>query len=877
MNSAATARVRGPASVLAALLVASCAARTARTARPASPAPPPPDRGFAEVVKGATSQPGFFTVWRRRERAWLELRPDQLERPFLFAVDRTRGMGQGEPRLSGNTTGTYNVALFRRLGNQVQLIAVNGDYTARPGTPEARAVRESFSDSLLASAPVLGTPHPQRKSILIDANALLLADIPSAVFDLELTFRQPYAFDAAASSLGVVASSAAETIVDVSAHYRLARIPIPPPGSLPLALPPVSLTDYRSLFLGYAYRFVPLPPPYHPRRADDRVGHFTTTLWDYSDDHQPDPRVHYVARWRLEKADPAAPLSRPRRPIVYWIDANVPEAFRTTVKEGVLAWNRAFERLGFKDALEVRQAAAGAAPDHAALPSAWIRWFMTVGRGSSYGSMMQDPRTGEILHAHVSVSDLWSRAARARFVDEETPTAQAGADDPNACGYAMGARRQLDFALDLLEARAEAVAPAGTQRAPDDPEVDALVKAQLKEMVMHEVGHTLGLRHNFRASAAYNLADLGRRDFTRDHGIASSVMDYNAPNLAARGEPQADYFMSTIGPYDEWAIEYAYRPLEAQDEAAELARIAARASEPGLTYGDDADAGTEEELGLGVDPEVNRWDLGADVLGFSRRRLALTRELWDRLATRQLSPGEDTETLRRAFDRGFGQLVLAARTASKYVGGVSHVYDHGGSARAPLTPVPAARQREAMALLRGGVFAESSFQLPAALLNRLAPSRLAGFGFDPLYPLYDRVTRLQGGVLEHLLSPNVARRLLDLESRYAAPGDAFTMAELHQGLRASVWSELGTGGDIPPLRRSLQSAHLGQLLRQVLHPLPGTPADARALCRADLRALQPLLRARLRRPTAPATRAHLEEALSEVDEALRASLQMTAP
>jgi hypothetical protein len=849
-----------------------CASRSARTARPAPPVPPP-DRGFTDVIKGATAQAGFFTVWRRGERAWLELHPGELDRPFLYVDERTQGIGQNDPRLSGRTLGAYRVARLHRLGNQVQLLAVNVDYTARAGTPEARAVRESFSDSLLASAPVVGAPHPQRKSILVDANALLLSDIPSLTFDLEWAFHYPYVFDDRASSFGAITSSADQTLFAVSAHYRLGRVPVPPYGSTqPLPPPPQALEDYRSLFLGFQYRFVRLPGGYQRRRADDRIGHFTTTRWDFTDDHQDDPRVHYVARWRLDKADPSAVLSRPRHPIVYWLDANIPLRYRATVRAGILAWNQAFEAVGFKDALEVRQAEPGAQPDQAPLPSAWVHWYMNGnGTGRGYGGIVQDPRSGEIIHAHISIADLATRGARSRLLDEppQPPPASAGAPPGDNCGYATGAAAELDFALDLMEGR-------GDLR-PDSPEVETVVASQLKDLVMHETGHTLGLRHNFRASAAYPLEELGQREFTRAHGVSSSVMDYNPPNLAARGQPQGEYFMSEVGVYDRWAVEYAYRPLPPAEEAAALARIASRASEPALTYGDDADAGRDDDPISGADPGVNRYDLGADTLGFCRRRLALSRELWDRLATREVPPGEDSDGLRRAFGRAFWQVSLAARMAAKYIGGVTHVYDHAGSPRKPFTPVPAPRQREALALLREGIFSARSFQYPAALLNRLAPSRLAAFDYDPMYRLHDRVVALQTLVLDHLLSPAVASRLLDLESRYASPGEAFALAELHQGLRTSVWSELREGGEIPAVRRSLQGDHLAHLIRTALRPVSGTPADSRALARADLRVLEPALRARLRRPASAAVQAHLQESLAQVTEALRASLQIAGP
>lgn len=866
-------------SLAIALLLTGCASKPAPAIPTAPrPVPAPTERSFADVVKGATEHPGFFTLWRRQERVWLEITPQQLGRPFLLMVDHTHGIGQQGRELNGNHVGPAKVAVLRRRGGQIQLLVLNTPYTAAPGTPAARAVRESFSDSLLSAAPVLGTPHPKKGSVLVDAAALLVHDLTGGAHALEAAFRVAYAFDASASHLGSARAQPDDVGFDVTAHFKLGRLPVASFGSTQPAAPvPGGLADPRSLFLGYHYRFVRLPAPYRTRPADDRVGNFALSRQDFTTDARSETDVHHVWRWRLEKTDPAAATSRPRRPIVYWLDANVPERYRGAIKAGILEWNKAFEKAGFQDAIVVRDAPPGAAPDRMPLPSAWVRWFIRLEDSSlAVGSSQTDPRTGEILHAHISISDNWPRGAAGDFQRElprRTPAAsQAHAGDERAdgeasCGYAAAAGDEMGFALDLLEARGEL--------APDSPEAEAFVQARIKMLAMHEAGHTLGLRHNFRASTAYAMKQLDDPTFTRESGLSASVMDYNAANIALPGQPQGEYFMSTIGPYDYWAIEYAYRPIPPAEEAAELARIAGRSAEPGLTLSTDQDAGSDDEFAIfGIDPEVNRQDLGADPLAFARRRLVLSRELWDRLAERQLPPGTTHAELRYAFEGAFNHVARAARVAAKYIGGVTQVRDHAGGARPPFTPVPAERQREALDLLRGRLFAAEAFRFSPALLNRLGVDRLVFHRSDATFRLHDSVVNVQRSLLNHLLSPAVAARIVDMETRYQKPQAAFRISELYDGLLATVWSELRARADIPPLRRSLQSVHLDLLVRLALRPAPGTPSDARSLARANLRQLDGELERRLRAPMLPETRAHLEDCRARVAEARRAAVAL---
>jgi len=249
-----------------------------------------------------------------------------------------------------------------------------------------------------------------------------------------------------------------------------------------------------------------------------------------------------------------------------------------------------------------------------------------------------------------------------------------------ACNYMNESAQEIQFAFDILEARGLDMS---------GPEADAVAQGYVKDVIMHEVGHTLGFRHNFRASTIYTSRQIADAEFTRKYGITGSVMDYTPFNLAVKGEKQPEYSMSTLGPYDYWALEYAYKPIDPAHEKAELARIAARSTDPLLAYATDEDAGVGNIL-IGIDPDANRFDLGSDPLEYYKKRMKLSRELWDRLQTMKLADGESYERLTRSLIAGFQQLGRVAPLAAKYIGGVRHVRDFAGTDRPVYEPTPLA-------------------------------------------------------------------------------------------------------------------------------------------------------------------------------------------
>ncbi len=869
--------------------------------------PPSPFRPFADVIKDAKESKGLITLWKKEDRVWAELKPEQFNQPFLFAAQRSTGIGTRG--LFAHWMLTNYIIEFRRFGANgagVQMVARNFAHQASNNPGLQRAVESSFSDSLIGSTGVASQPHPTRKSVLIELNPLLLSDVPQLTATTEALFRLGYGFDSRNSYIGDVHTNNEQAVVEVKAHYYVPRVPMPsfggPVPGLMMPSPPTTLEDPRSFFVTYNYSFAALPAKtMPPRLADDRLGHFVERVYDFGNEAEYKERKYFVNRWRLEKKDPSAALSEPVKPITYWLDRNIPERYRESVKAGVLEWNKAFERIGFKDAVRVEIEPDSGGPILAGTGHSSIRWFLNTDPGAlAIGPSIVDPRSGEILDADIAISNNWVRLLREVLVERSpNPSIANGSNgqsewsnfsssqaspslsfleqnkpDPmhalahalgkqarHVCDYGNHASMDMIFGAQLLQMRGVIE--------PGSAEVERLVQAVLKDVVMHEVGHTLGLRHNFRASTVTPANKLADSAWTKANGISGSVMDYNGFNIPVGNEKYSSFVMETLGPYDYWAIEYAYRPMNPASEANELSAIASRSSEPQLAYG------TDDEARIGYDPEVNQRDLGNDPLGYAARRFQQARELWQRTAERQLKPGESYGVLRRASDVAFAQFDQAADLSSKWVGGVRYLRDHSGSARAPYQPVPIAKQREALQMLAKQVLAADALKFDPGFVARLVEDGLDRGNAPPMLPgVYRDVAAVQQRVLNRLMGDNVAQRLLEAETKLTDRNQILPLSEVYRTLQDTIWSELNTGADIGLQRRTLQREHLRRLTSLIMRPGGMGPVDTRAMARMQAQELlQRLKRANLSGKVRSAeARAHLAESLALIDDSLKAPL-----
>ncbi len=865
---------------------------------PRPPGAPPmaiaqgPLRPFAEVIKGAKRSDGVLTVWQKDDKVWLELKPGDLDQPFFVSSKLKTGIG--ERNFFGGLMQDSGIVEFRRIHNQIQMIWKNVGYTATPGTPEAFAIEAGYSPSLLGSAPVLSQPEPERKSVLIEANTLFLADLLGLGMDLQRSYRQGYAFDPRNSAITKVRQTSEAVVIEVLGHYATASIGVPqtgtPPG-VPQPSAPRSLPDPRSMFLTIHYSLARLPAqPMHGRSADPRVGYFESGRFDFSDDLQRTPRQRFVNRWRLEKKDPGATLSEPVKPIVYWIDRTVPVKYRAPITAGVLEWNKAFEKIGFKNAIRVEVEPDNAAFDTLDFGRASIRWMTNASPTfGAIGPSHVDPRSGEILDADIGIESLSSRnirAARSQILSasgidnpfrdaDPTPEEIARMLSGRLCTYGEFAAEQMAYGADVLEARGDLD--------PGSPEAEAFVDAYLKDVTMHEVGHTLGLRHNFRASRVYSEQQLADPAFTREHGIVGSVMEYAPINLASAGVPRGRYgtpFNDTLGPYDYWAIEYAYKPLPSGlSSAAEhdaLEKVAGRSAEPLLAYG------TDEDSILGIDPETLQFDLGDDVITFAKKRIAIAQELMKRQETRTLKPGQDYNLLKRSVSYALRDVARAASVLARQIGGVRTVRDAPGTGRDPLTPVPVANQRAALDVITGSLLSADSFRISPALQRKLGTDfserlealRGGAGSVQTDYSASEQLLGLQRALLSVMMSDNVATRLL--ESSEKAPSGtarALRMPELYSRLTQAVWSELDGRGDIAPLRREVQRDHVNRIAALLVRPGAASRADTRSVVRAQAKELLARIRAAQHRPgLSEEARDHLADSADTLEQALAARL-----
>ena len=847
---------------------------------------------FDLATKGAERVEGLIPIWKRQDKVFLEVSPALFGKPLFLSPKLSTGLG--EARIYGGLmqdldalTGRPQWVEFRQVQQQVQLIAVNAAFTAQSGSPQARAVQAAFSPSLLGSMPVLTAPQAKTGAVLVDVSGLFVSDLLGLAPRLQRTYRQSYAFDAKNSNLSEVRPEADGLFLEVQQHFGTATIALPNGTPGPVPTYPTAVPDPRSLFVSAHYSLTPLPDkPMAPRLADQRVGFFTTAITDFSDDLARNPRKHFINRWRLEKKDPSAPLSAPIKPIVFWLDPSIPVAYRGAVKEGVLEWNKAFAAIGIEQAIEVKDAPTDKPFDTLATGHPAIRWMTNISTqfGAS-GPTHVDPRSGEILDANIALESLSTRAARAirrQFISVASAD-NTEQHDHTQCEYGSLGAEQLGYAIDLQ------APPAGL--APDSPEVEAFVLAYLKSTTMHEVGHTLGLRHNFRASRWHTVDELNNKALTEREGNSASVMDYAPINLPMPGQPGGALYQTTLGPYDYWAIEYGYKTLPNDaDGTKALAQIAQRSDEQAHTW--DLAYGTDDDAGLGLDPGSLTFDLGRDPVEFAKVRIAIFQDQIQKLTRQPLMADETPSDLRRKLSYALSDVGRASTILLRQVGGLTTRRDGANSGRDLLEPLAPEQQRRALDLLIKSFLSPQSLQIPAALQRRLAPDFLvredsagddaAGNAIVTDFSVADQMLIRQRQVLSYLMNEGLADRLADnLDKSRDQSTAGLSALELHHRIQQAVWNTSGDQPDQASWRRNLQREYVNRLTVYLLRG-GSIKADTRSAIREQATQTLALLKSGAGSKKGKgfedqAWQIHRQDCIDTLERALQASVVRATP
>ncbi|MEJ1934022.1 zinc-dependent metalloprotease, partial [Nostoc sp. NIES-2111] len=797
---------------------------------------------------------------------------------------------------------------FQRVDKKLSFVVRNVNFRTREGDPQARSLARSFSDSVLYSVEIKSI-HPQRKTLLIDLGDILLADLSGLSLFTGLTANTDQSYFGNAKAFPQ--NLEIESVLNFSGGSGTSKTDE--------MLYFSSVPDSRGFTLRVHYSLSQLPENnYLPRLADERVGYFITAYQDLSKEDRNDPFMRYVNRWHLEKKDPNAPISPPKKPIVFWIDNAVPLQYREAIKEGVLMWNKAFLKAGFKDAIKVKQMPDNATWDAADIRYNTIRWINTVDGYFAMGPSRVNPLTGEILDADILVDASLVRLLRSKYgtlvqpnqtstrtslselirnrglcsngfaTKPNSPTQQKPTDpksflqrlsklagDYDLC-YGMEAANQFSFgalSMSLLQ-----------NTPPNQEEVQKYINQYLRLIIAHEVGHTLGLRHNFRGSNLLSPEEMNNPELSRHKGLTSSVMDYLPPNIAPQGIKQGDYFPSMVGAYDEWAIQYGYTQTNAKTPIAEkpiLQEIAGKSDQPELSYSPDEDM-------YDLDPTADAWDHSSNVLVYSQWQLDNSRLMWTNLNKRFPMPGESYSDLSDRFSSVLNNYFQNIFYTTKYIGGQSFYRLRAGENsptsltsrqnRLPFEPVPVEQQRQALKTLQKYIFAEDALNFSPDLLNKLAPSRWYHWGSFPRvgrldYPVHDLILLLQGAVLRELLSGDRLTRIKDIELK-STPEKSLTLPELFDTLQNGVWTEVlkpkAGAVKITSLRRGLQREYLDILIAMVLRR-EYVPEDARSLAWYKLKQLNEKLKSV--NTNDEYTKAHLLETSDRIEKALNAPLQ----
>jgi hypothetical protein len=734
-----------------------------------------------DFTAGATRLDGLVTLYWNDDSGSLYLEVPELDRELLYVSSLSQGVGSNDLGLDRAQLGRTHVVFFRRVGRKVLMVQPNYAYRAESqNAAERRAVDEAFARSVLWGFELEARSDDR---LLVDATDFLLRDSHGIGARLARASQGTYKVDASRSAVHLPRTRAFPRNTEIDVLLTLVGTE---PGALIRSVTPTA----EALSVNLHHSFVALPEPgFRTREHDPRAGFNSVSYEDFAAPLSEPSRRRLAARHRLEKADPSAALSDPVEPIVYYLDPGTPEPVRSALLDGARWWNEAFEAAGYRNAFQVEMLPEGADPMDVRYNT--ITWIHRSTRGWSYGSSVIDPRTGEILKGHVSLGSL---RARQDLLIAEGLLAPYGGDDTQ-----------------------------GADRA------EEMVLARIRQLSAHEVGHTLGLAHNYLASSQGQ----------------ESVMDYPHPVVRLTDDGEIDLsqaYAVGIGEWDKVSIEWGYRHFpETVSESDALEGILDAARRRGLGFLSDQDARPAGS----AHPRVHLWDNGSDPVAELRRVMRVRRAALDRFGEQAIRFGRPLATLEEALVPLYLHHRYQVAAAAKVVGGQYYGYALRGDGQEPARPAPAPEQREALSALLV-TLQPAELAIPVDLLP-LLPPRPLGFpahrelfggntspSFDPVQP----AAVAADATLALLLQPQRAARLVvqssldpglpGLDEVLAAVGDAVL--------------PVGVGADYPSeIARTVRWVYVDRLI--ALAESAAMP-QVRALARTRLAALPGELAAR---------------------------------